>query len=78
MISYNMLINIDFVADILLNKHIISLIDKITKAVNSNDIVISVFIDLKKAFDCVPTDILLVKLRTYGIRGENINWSKVI
>ena len=45
MISYNMLINIDFVADILLNKHIISLIDKITKAVNSNDIVISVFID---------------------------------
>ena len=55
---------------------IVSLIDKMTKAVNSNDIVISVFIDLTKAFDCVPTDILLAKLHAYGIRGDYINWFK--
>ena len=55
---------------------IISLIDKITKAINTNDIVISVFINLKKAFDCVPTDILLAKLQAYGIRGDYINWFK--
>ena len=58
---------------------IISLIDKITKTINTNDIVISVFIDFKKAFDCVPTgptDILFAKLQAYGIRGDYmyINW----
>ena len=39
----------------------ITLIDKITKSVNSDDFVISVFIDLKNAFDCVPTNILPAK-----------------
>ena len=55
---------------------IITLIDKITKSVNSDDFVISVFIDLKKAFDCVPTNILLAKLQAYGIRGDCIKWFK--
>ena len=55
---------------------IITLIDKITKSVNSDYFVISVFIDLKKAFDCVPTNILLAKLQAYGIRGDCIKWFK--
>ena len=55
---------------------IITLIDKITKSVNSDDFVISDFIDLKKAFDCVPTIILLAKLQAYGIRGDCIKWFK--
>ena len=53
---------------------IITLINKITKSVNSDDVVISVFIDLKKGFDCVPTNILLAKLQAYGIRGDYIKW----
>ena len=53
---------------------IITLINKITKSVNSDDFVISVFIDLKKAFDCVPTNIPLAKLQAYGIRGDYTKW----
>ena len=53
---------------------IITLIDKITKSVNSDDFVISVFLDLKKALDCVPTNILLAKLQAYGIQGDYIKW----
>ena len=34
------------------------------------------FIDKKKAFDCVPTDILLAKLQAYSIRRYYINWFK--
>ena len=53
---------------------IITLINKITKSLNSDDFVISVFIDLNKAFDRVPTNILLAKLQAYGIRGDYIKW----
>ena len=49
---------------------IITFIYKITKSVNSDDFVISVFSDLKIAFDCIPTDILLAKLQAHGIRGD--------
>ena len=38
--------------------------------------IISVFIDLKKAFDCVLTDILLAKLQAYGTRVDYRNWFK--
>lgn len=33
-----------------------------------------VFIDLKKAFDTVPVDILLRKLHFYGVRGDELKW----
>ena len=55
---------------------IINLVEKITKSWESDDIVIGVFLDLKKAFDTVPHDILIKKLHAYGIRGNALKLLK--
>ena len=48
---------------------IITLVDRITNSLDKGDIVISIFLDLKKAFDTVDHPTLLNKLYAYGIRG---------
>ena len=53
---------------------LITLVDKITKSLDNGDIVIGVFLDLKKAFDTVNHKILLKKLYHYGIRGNLNKW----
>ena len=53
---------------------IISLVEKITRSLNSRDIVIGIFLDLKKAFDTVDHRIMIRKLYAYGIRGSILNW----
>ena len=53
---------------------IIMLVDKITRSLDGGDIVISVFLDLKKAFDTVDHHILFKKLYAYGIRGKVLKW----
>ena len=51
---------------------LITLVDRITQ--DMSNIVISLFIDLKKAFDTVHHGILLRKLYAYGIRGILLKW----
>ena len=53
---------------------LITLVDKITKSLDHGDIVIGIFLDLKKAFDTVDHNILIKKLYYYGIRGNIIKW----
>ena len=48
---------------------LITFVDNVTKSLDGSNIVISLFIDLKKAFDTVHHRILLRKLYAYGIRG---------
>ena len=55
---------------------LITLVDKVTKSLDRNNIVISFFIDLKKAFDTVHHRMLLRKLYAYGIRGILLKWFK--
>ena len=53
---------------------IITLVDRITSSLGSGDLVIGVFLDLKKAFDTVDHHILIKKLFSYGIRGNTLKW----
>ena len=53
---------------------LIASVDKITKSLDNGDIVIGVFLDLKKAFDTVNNKILLKRLYHYGIRRNLNKW----
>ena len=53
---------------------IVDLIHDVHDSLNNKKHHISVFIDLKKAFDTVNHDILLHKLNLYGIRGVGLEW----
>ena len=53
---------------------IITLIHKITNSLDHGDIVIYIFLDLKKAFYTVDHRKLFNKLYAYGIRGDVHDW----
>ena len=69
-------INLVLERDIQRNYQSQVLLKQITKSWESDDIIIGVFLDLKKAFDTVPHDILIKKLHEYGIRGNALKLLK--
>ena len=42
--------------------------------IDKGNVVISLFLDFRKAFDCVNHKILLAKLERYGVRGVPLEW----
>ena len=50
------------------------LMDGLITSLEKGDIVIGVFLDFSKAFDTPNHDILLNKLKHYGIRGNALYW----
>ena len=50
------------------------LTDKITEDLDRGECLIGVLLDFSKAFDTIDHDILLVKLRKYGIPGVEVQW----
>ena len=58
------------------NHALITITEKIRKAIDNGEITCSVFLDLQKAFDTVDHEILLSKLKHYGIREVRLKWFK--
>ena len=55
---------------------LMTIVDKISKALQNKQFVLGVFLDLSKAFDTVDHEILCQKLQCYGIRGLANDWIK--
>ena len=53
---------------------LITVVDKLTQAVENGEYVIGVFLDFSNAFDTVNHEILLEKLYHYGVRGCAQKW----
>ena len=53
---------------------IIQLLDKIIDSLSRKEHIIAIFICLSKAFDTIDHNILLYKLKNYGIRGITLSW----
>ena len=53
---------------------IITLAEKISKSLDTGNIVCGLFIDFRKAFDVILHKTLLKKLYSYGIRGNVYDW----
>ena len=53
---------------------ILQLVDHISNSFEKVLFTLGAFIDLSKAFDAADRDILIGKLKNYGIRGNNLNW----
>ena len=53
---------------------LLHVLNTISTALNENKYCIGIFLDLKKAFDTVPHDILLKKLQKLGITGTALEW----
>src|SRR5688572_3467193 len=53
---------------------VLEVVNMIENELSNGNHVMGVFMDIRKAFDCVNVDILLCKLQHYGIRGHMLQW----
>ena len=57
------------------NHALMSLIEILKKNLENNKIVGVVFLDLSKAFDCMPHDLLVTKMEAYGFSEDCLTFS---
>ena len=53
---------------------LIDIVDKIKNALDQNDYVMGIFLDITKAFDSINHGILYSKLEHYGFRGHSLDF----
>ena len=49
---------------------------KIIDSLEKKEIILGLFLDLSKAFDCLNYDLFILKLEKYGVRGPALAWVK--
>ena len=54
----------------------IHFVNHISTALEKKEHTVAIFCDLRKAFDCVNHDILLIKLQKMGIQNNELLWFK--
>lgn len=54
----------------------LELINFVIEGLDEGEFVACIFVDLRKAFDCIPHDILIEKLKYYGINNSAVNLLK--
>ena len=52
----------------------LQLVNQITEAFSERKYTLWIFIDLSKAFETVNHNILVEKIKIYGIQSENLKW----
>jgi len=55
---------------------ILQLVNYVSTALNDNKHCVGIFLDIKKAFDCVDHNILFKKLDNLGIKNNKLDWFK--
>ena len=53
---------------------LLNILNYVSDALNNNEYVVSVFLDLRKAFDVIDHDILILKLSKLGLHNNNLKW----
>ena len=55
---------------------VLQLVDQTSNSFEKNLFTLGAFSNLSQAFDTVDHDILICKLKNYGVRGNNLKWFK--
>ena len=55
----------------------IEVYDKLTELIDDGKSIDIVYLDFRKAFDKIPHERLLVKMKGYGIKGNVIGWVRI-